>query len=493
MRVTTEQGGRSDQEPGSVGASALCGTTRILWTLAGVDPDLAARMPRDEQWCFRRVALAMLIGGAFQLSISFTAMSVLTDQKLLALGVALLISLILFSFDLAFVHADWISQGLSTPGLQTWSGYAARIHRVKRGLSLGSRWLLSIIAASLFAQCLLFVLFRPEIDSYLAREHAEANALVVQAAWQEHAKLLTALNERVVVGERREQELGAERSLLPRAGQESGITKELAHQDHVRSSLEQEIENMERALDHQRTSAAAEQFGVKLSTSTGLRGQGDYYQFHQLQAQQTAQALHIKRTALEELARKIETLRMEQMRQGSTVITATDARLAALDQALDLQRKATDESRRERQVFEAQRQPWIEEHARNDFNYVPPRSGLLADLDALLAISKLSPALAAFVLLLKAMIMALELAGPLTKALLTPPSTYATAVALRFLDCLHSETERRRELEHDRAVATDRRETVAHAIEMARSRRRAETQASSGFHKLFDDAARATA
>src|ERR1700732_403453 len=95
----------SQPGPGKIG--------RFLMRLAGVDLNLALEMPLNEQRTMQRVAGAALVGSAFQLFCILTALHAVAGFTVTMVMLALVVTGVLFLFDLAFISADWTAQGFA--------------------------------------------------------------------------------------------------------------------------------------------------------------------------------------------------------------------------------------------------------------------------------------------------------------------------------------------------------------------------------------------
>ena len=462
---------------------------RFLIRLAGVDPNLALGMPLDEQRVMQRVAAAALVGSAFQFLCVMTALQVVAGITVVTVTLALVITAVLLLFDLAFISADWAAQGLTlcrAHGVLPEGGW---LDKFKRWGAITARWVLSFLAATIIAQLLLITVFRADIDRYWANDNRSINANIVQSVSERYATLVADLDQRVAGSRKLTADLTRERaSLLDPSPSTAQIDRQIEDQLTQQKILEQERSQAELLAVQETTDAAAEQYGVRTRPeNTGLSGRGKHFSFHQTQAEQQRGIARAKLQEVEAINRKIENLQVQRAKDVNESNARARSRLDTIERRLGVEQGIAADLSSERKSLEEGREAWIDDHVRQSPGYVPKPDGLLARLDGLLAIITASAALAGFVFFLKAMIMATELAGPITKALLTPPTIYSMMIALRIADAAAIEGDRRSSWRHWRLLATNRRDEAADAINVARHRRDAVSRASREVRDLFEN------
>ena len=462
---------------------------RFLMRLAGVDSNLALNMPLDEQRVMQRVAAAALVGSAFQFLCIMTALHVVAGITAVTVMLAFVITAVLLLFDLAFISADWTAQGLTLCRAHGVLPEGGRLDKFKRWGAVGARWTLSFLAATIIAQLLLITVFGADIDRYWAADNQSRNATIVRSVSDRYATLVADLDRRAIRSGELVAELTRERtSLLDPSPSTAHIDRQINDQLTLQKSLEEERLQAEVAAVQQATDANAEQYGVRVrSENTGLSGRGKHFSFHQAQADQQRDIARAKRQEVEAANRKVEELRLQRARDINDASARTRSRLDIVERRLGVEQGIAADLSTERRSLEDGREAWIDDHVRQSPGYVAKPDGLLARLDGLLAIITASAALAGFVFFLKAMIMAIELAGPITKALLTPPTIYSMTVALRVADAAAIEGDKRSAWRHWRLLATNRREEAADVINVARHRRDAVSRASREVRNLFDE------
>jgi hypothetical protein len=466
-----------------------CG--RFLMRLAGVDLNLALEMPLDEQRMMQRVAGAALVGCGFQFFCIVAASYTVAGFTVATVILAILIAGVLFLFDLAFIGADWTAQGLALCRANGVTSDGGRFEKFKRPLAIGARWLLSFLAATIIAQLLLMNIFGADIDRYWAADRRSRNAPTVAIVTDHYASLVTDLAQRTARSEKLIADLKRERTELSSAPRSnSQIDGEISDLLNLQKRLEKERLEAELISSREATDATAEQYGVRIrADNTGLSGRGNHFSFHQSQAAQQ-RAIALTRTQeAETVRRRVEALQLQRAADVAELSARNQSRLEIVERRLQLEQTSLSELSAERRHLEDGREAWIDSHVRQSAGYVSPPVGLLARLDGLLAIIKSSSALAGFVVLLKAMIMMIELAGPITKALLTPPTVYSMTVALRVIDAAGLEADRRSSWRHWRLLAASRREEETEVIDINRRRRAAVSQASREVRDLFENIA----
>jgi len=395
---------------------------RLLCFLAGVNPMRLAGCPTDDRQATIRVGVAMLVSFLFVTASLTLALSIafgLTGSGVLfAVPVAALLAGAYILVDHALVQSDWYQSGLRAARHRGFQPDGPRLPGILHRLLLACfRLLLSGVLAYLAATFVEIAVFSKDIERQRLDNHRAANAAVYAAASAQTAAQIA----------QRDAELGAiaeaRAAALVRQAEASRtldaiIRSGTASRDARIALLQTEFDRQQADIARRRGDAIAEQFGRREAPHhTGVAGQRAQYQAAiAFAAQAEARAALIQA--------EIDQLRAAEIPGRRELASTLEQARLDLDQAAQRRQQVVAEQER----LITNRPAIVRAAAEADPRFVALQDGIferLSVLDQLLQ----DPGAWRAAMGILAFMMVAEMAGLLTKLLLTSPGLYAIRTA----------------------------------------------------------------
>ena len=204
------------------------------------------------------------------------------------------------------------------------------------------------------------------------------------------------------------------------------------------------------------TDTIAEKNGVKLhENNSGIKGEGDRYATYKALEQSALDVAAREKSAISNTEDAISKSTAESNLAGERFAANTSNRIAEIEKSVASEEDRLHAALAEQNLLRDHRIDWINQQAEADPSFVPPSKGLISQMEALSRIVAQKPSALLWVLGIKALVMALEMAGPLIAWFFVKPGIYCMRVALRLRDETEFEAERRQIWSEDRQYRHD--------------------------------------
>jgi hypothetical protein len=461
---------------------------RRLIRISGVDPNLAFKMPADEQLQMKRVGAALLFGVALQGVLFGTCLTIGFGFQSWTLPVTLVICGVMWAFDTKFVAADWVAQGEAFCRAYGLISAGTRGDKWKRIGTWSIRWAVAAFIAWSLAVFIQEKLFDPAIRAHWAEDYRAQNRPIVQAVTARYEAVIAQKSDDLHSAKQRIETLNTQRTALAEGTTVStaDVDQQIAnHLAHI-TKLQTDRDNALQSANSQRKDVIAERFGVRLHEgNTGLVGEGSRYNFHNDMARQYESVAQALSAEIESETKAVADLQRQRVAIQASARSANQAQLNAIDEQLSEERANEAGLSDEYRKLQDGREAWIAAHVRESPGYVPMQSGIVSELQALAAITTGNWLIASLVFFTKVLIMLLESAGPIAKVAFTSPGLYQMTAALRVHDAAEMETDRRLKWEHWRLKTRSRSHDAIDAIKRVQRRRVTEDQARNALNKIM--------
>ena len=437
---------------------------RSLMKLAGVDLALACECPADEQHQMARVGLSMLFGSMVLVILVAGAMVIIlgTDPTALVINAAVTFAVtgVVFCFDSKLIAADWIEQGAAyarAHGIKCAGGSG-----VKRLGTIACRWLMSFFIAWTLAVFALLAIFDPDINRRWLEEHQRVNRDLITAVTGRYDTLVNDLASRTEAVDSALKVLEDDRArVVATVPSARDIDRQVSDLLERIASLESDRAEAEQRHAFHKENMTAELRGVQLHPgNTGAEGKGVWFYTHEALAEQQRQIADGHADAIEIAKAEIASLRAQRAEILGTADARTQARLAGIDREIDEATARRANLTAELRGMANDRQAWIDVQVKASVNHVPMKQGLLDRLGTLWQMIQITPGMAAFVVMLKVVLILLESAGPLAKVAFTRAKIYSLRAALRAEDFAEIEADRRHSWHGWHSIRQERRASI---------------------------------
>nr|WP_296339192.1 DUF4407 domain-containing protein [Reyranella sp.] len=467
-----------------------------LITLSGVDYKLARKQPRNEQRTMALVGAALIFGAAFQAVCIFIALHVMLGdgpwQLTISIVVTTIATGILLVYDCKFVAHLWNSQGLAFCQSRGIVQAASPMDRAVRPLGILVRWAVSLAVASFVAWFVLLEVFDADVRRELARENRAANAPVFALVEARYAALLADADQQIVRHDATITGLTHEHTdLLSRGLVGPAVDRQIAVLEDQVAKLRAAFAEADGVSSIHQTAANAEEHGVRAQpSSTGVRGTGPVWAFHDREAQKYRAKAGSIRSELEPAA--IALKEAQDRAVGAAAANKAEARdrVANIEQRLASEQRARATAATELREMENGREAWIQSHVQQASSHIPMPTGLSDRLRALWTLVLSSELIGTVAIGLKLFIMALESAGPVSKTLFGAAGIYGMRAAMRIEEVADAEAERREVNSYAAFLRRSRREEQVDAALRAQRQR---DMGRRGFEELSESIERASA
>ena len=409
---------------------------RMALHIAGVDEETLQLCPEHDWNNVYAVTALMICTWLYQ-----TGLFVVISHRLFAapgqfrpellLASAFLASFILLIDSYMVMRSGWHLSGiaeLKRGGIDISGGIGARL---KAGLFLSIRIILSIGIAQLTAIFLSLLIFGSDTNSRLREINLNANASLTSTATALVDGEIQRAADAVTAESTQEAALAAQVTALrqDQIDPASGDAQVQMAQQEVTQLLAEKAAD-DQAVQQAEAFSTDELGGVRgAPANSGVAGAGPRYQAAmdavenaKTQDQQIGAALAAAQNRLDALHTQ-SVARSQSTEQQSnaalpafeSTLTAEDAKLAAMKNALA--------------ALEAHRDDAIRAAVEAAPNYVPYDKGLLAQITALNEVARASPKIAAVIILVDVTSFGFELAAVLAKVTSYVPTTYAALLA----------------------------------------------------------------
>lgn len=429
--------------------------SKFILFMTGVDGNTLNQCPEQDHDTVRAVASLMILVWIYQTAL----FSIISHRLFAAPGQIRPLLIIASAFLATFIlgidsymvfRSGWHLSGieeLKRAGIDVSGGIGPRI---KAGIFLALRIILSMGIAQITAIFLSLIIFNADLSSRLRETNMKSNALSVSAATVLVNGQIQRATEAVNAEAAQEAALAAQVTAL--RGNEvdpaAGDTQVQMAQQEV-SQLVMQKAAADQAVQQAETTAAEELGGIKSPDSSGTAGAGPRRQADlEMVANAKDQDQQIG-AALEAAQKQLIALRSESLGRSQTteqhsqselpafqnILAAEDAKLATMKSALQEQEDHRDDA--------------IRTAVEASPDYVPYNNGMLAQISALDQLGHENPKIKVVILLVDLTGFAFELAAVLAKVTSYAPTTYAALLArdaymqaVRIVDGMMAELDR---------------------------------------------------
>lgn len=420
------------EPPAKIGAFA-----KFSFRFTGVDEEMAATLcPQRDRDVFHALALLMLSVWLYQTALFsiiahrlFAAPGQIRPELIIASG---FIASIVLQFDgFSIMRTAWILEGikaLKKGGIDISEGIGARI---KFGIFLCIRIILSIGIAQLTAIFLSLLIFGSDIDARLHEANLDANSVVTSDATALVDGEIQRATDAYTAESAREAALAAQVSAIrqDQIDPASGDTQVQVAQQEVTQLLAQKAA-ADQAVQQAETFASDELAGIKNSPdNSGIPGDGPRRRAA-LEAVDNAKDQDQQiGAALQAAQSRLDALHSQSLGQSQTTEQQSQAELPVFQNTLAAEDKKLASMKSALSALEDHRDDAIRAAVEAAPNYVPDDEGLLAQITALNSIAHQSPKIAAVIILVDVTSFGFELAAVLAKVTSYVPTTYSALLA----------------------------------------------------------------